>query len=747
MAMSDQFPKTHPRPNLLTLLMTFSAIADLLSHCVVMCCEFPPYMRMGDTDPPWISQVRAGPATATSGGGSVGVLPHDSEYFIRQNIMEVHYPGAPQRAHVRWQCSMAYHGKLLLRRQDHHVNNFYRCVKLHARSPSLVQIAWSREATEFDLDLCEDEALTLDPWLLVRAESVHEDHADCPFSGGFDMKLSDSRLGDNSCNLMLRPMRLEAECVGGEGVTFDYVQSNCLPDLRTYVHQRTLCVSGWRDRDNHYVVLRRKEDSDLWCLVMPVSRDADSVTTAYLYSDLACMQRPPSAQAGFSSSSPSLSHGDTPRYFTLMLRTRVYPSLCEDEYSACSKVSCNAYVERECQRSCGVCDPQNSFTSCEYPRRLHGRWQLNDINGVRRLDISGSNFSLAKVGNFRCVTYPDGPEKKSRVFTTVSLSDNGCRPRYTCLKIKRLGPAALSFSLSHSFAWPELQENFGAKICSENRFFPDPPPIDDLYRSYQGSGKAVVSVSPQAQAVSCNISAVMSLTATQPGGRVCTGRMFRHCEDATKVRLELHSCGEGAPNANATAGAFTDYQCMANYEGQYWERIVLVQNVQETQDVRCFVFSKFYPEQAFSLLAGQCDKAAFEFSQSGLRTPLLKLDFLREEAGNTCASVPAQTTTLTPAVSTRRATSRPQRLVNSQATMDDQGRQAKGGGGDRVRPKHTYNEPGDSPGHNSISVASGGKKEVPTVVSLQRNSLRQTASAFCALFLSAVTAILHTPLT
>ncbi|KAK3731966.1 hypothetical protein RRG08_045025 [Elysia crispata] len=736
--MSSGLRETQPYLNLGIHLLICSATV-LFRNCLVMSCEFPAGMRMEETDPPWISHIRSGPVTATSDGGAVGVLPHDSEYFIRQSIMEVHYPGSSGRPHVRWRCSMDYHGKLLLRRQDHHINNFYRCVKIHFRSASLVQIAWSREAREFNLDLCADEALTLDPWLLARAESLHTDHTECPFRGGFDMKLSDSKLGDNSCNLMLRPMRLEAECVGGEGVTFDFVSSNCLPDLRMYVHQRTLCVASWGDRENHYVVLRRNEDSDLWCLVMPVERDPDSVTTAYLYSDLSCRQRPPSSSRAASVPNPPSwpTPGAKLRYFTLHLRTRVYSSLCEDEYAACTTVKCNVYVERECQRSCHVCDPENSFSSCEYPRRLQGLWQLNDINGARRLEISGSNFSLSKVGNFHCVDYPDGPKKRSRVFTTVTLSNNGCRPRYSCLKIKRLGPAALSYSLSHSFVWPDLQDQFGAKICANNRFFPDPSPIDDLYRSHQGSGKPVVSVSPKVQSVKCNISAVMALSATHLDGHVCTGRMFKHCEDATKVRLEFDACGEGL-------AVSTDYQCMANFEGHYWERMLLVQNARDAKDVRCFVFSKYYPGEAYSLLAGQCDKQAFEYARSGLRKPLMKLEY-RQEVDKKCESVSAETTTLTSAVSTRRPTSRPQRLVNSHATMDDQGRQAKaspGAGG--VRPKQTYTEP-EAPAQNPISVANSDQKGAS--VKDRNDALRLSASTFIALFLSSFISILQMPLT
>ncbi|GFS20865.1 hypothetical protein ElyMa_003324300 [Elysia marginata] len=711
---------------------------------VVMSCEFPEALRMEEADPPWISHVRAGPATATSGGGTVGVLPHDTEYFIRRSVMEVHYPGAPDRAHVRWRCSMAYNNKLLLKRQDHLINNFYRCVKINFRSPSLVQIAWSYEARKFDLALCGDEALTLDPWLLVRSQSLHLDHAQCPFSGGFDMKLTDSQLGDSACNLMLRPMRLETECVGGDGVTFDFVSSNCLPDVRMFVHQRTLCVANWKDQENHYVVLRRNEDSDLWCFVMPASKSLHSTKTAYLYSDLACMQHPPVSESASPSKSPSLpSSGKSPRYFTLRLNTRIYSTLCEDEYSACSSITCNAYVERECQRSCRVCDPENSFSSCEYPRRLQGLWQLQDIDGTRQLQISGSNFTLARVGNFHCVTYPDGPKRKSRVYTAVTLSDNGCRPRYSCLKIKRLGPAVISYSLSHSFTWPGLQEHFGSKICADDRFFPDPSPLDDLYRSYQGSGKPVVSLSPKAQLVNCNISAVMNVSAELLEGYTCQGKIYKHCEDPTKLRVEYNSCGGDG------AAITSDYRCMANFDGHYWEKIILLQNIHKPEDSRCFVFSQYYPGEAYSLLAAQCDKHAFEFARSGLRKPLARVTFNLQ--GDKCKSWSLETVTVPTTVSSRTVTSQPQRLVNSHATMGDQSRQGHGGSGtlelvEGAEPKHSYREPGTSVVQKSLSVENGETVESPT--SDRSSGLRLwTPVLSVCVYSAAIIAILQMPLT
>ncbi|GFO44250.1 hypothetical protein PoB_007075500 [Plakobranchus ocellatus] len=679
----------------LALHILTSLASLLLRTCVVTSCEFPEPLRMAAADPPWISHVRA------SLGGSVEVPLHDSEYFIRHNVMQIHYPGLKERPHVRWKCSMAFDDKLLLKREDHNANTFYRCVRFYVRSPSVVQIAWSYENDEFDDALCAEDVLALDPWLLIRPETLHADHSKCPFSGGFDMKTIDSETGKNGCNLMKQPMRLEAECIGGEGVVFDYITSNCLPDVRMYARQHTLCVASWTDRENHYVVLRRDEDEDLWCLVMPVTRSIEAVTTAFLYKDLTCRQHPTTSS---STSLHPLFEQRPAKYLTLLLSVHLYPTVCEDEYSGCSDEKCNLLTRRTCRRSCKVCDAQTSFPpACNYPRRFQGHWKLQDINGASDIEISGSNFSVSNVGNFQCVTYPDSPDRKSRIFTTVSLYNNGCRPRFTCVKMRRLGPAVLSYSLSRSIVWPEPEKAHGERICDESLFQADHYPIDDLYRSHEKAAKPIFSSAPDAHAVPCNISNVMTISATLPDGNVCTGSLSKHCEDTTKLRLEFSSCGDLIP-------ASSDYQCLANFMVKTYEKLVLIRNVQNFRDARCFIFHTKYSNEFYSLVAGQCDLMAFTFVKSSLRKPLLKVMY-REEA-ESCRSVPTLAPTAPSTVSTRKATSQPQRLVNSHASMGDQSGRSDFGTGKESIPSSRIIEVESSGGR--VSEQTYKEPESPT---------------------------------
>ncbi|XP_055862249.1 uncharacterized protein LOC106079932 [Biomphalaria glabrata] len=572
-------------------------------------CDFPKVLQIKNDDMPWYSHIRS--------NGSRG-----TEYYFRHNVMEIHYKDGG-KSPLRWKCTLTFHDKLLLKREDHLINSYYKCAKFLFRSRSVVQVLWSHEAKVFDLALCDDKNLTLDTWPLVRFSTLGSDYTPCPFSGGYDMDIEDSQLGENGCNRMLRPMRMESECLGGEGVTFDFLSSNCLPDVKMFVKQKTTCVTNWKDHKNHYVILKRDGDENLWCLAMPSHHKDPSKVTAYLFADLSCR----------ADADRSVSIRKELKFLTLTLHKRVFPSLCEDEYDKCSQVECKSYLKQECQKSCGLCSALSAPVQCNYPEIFKGTWFLKSPESLKRIEITDSNLSIENVGNFQCVSFPDSPSSVlTNMYTTVSLNSNGCRPRYTCLKLSTLGPSVLRYSLSQSYAWPALEKDFGSNICNEDRFMADPLPIDDMYRSYEGAGKPVVSLQPPPKQINCNLTWVHTVSATLPEGYVCMGSIFQACEDPTRLRVEFNSCSTLVPTT-------TDYVCIGDFEGHYWERILLVQNLNDPSDTLCFVFSKIYPIEAYSFVASQCDKKSFSFGRSGIRKPLLKLQYRHEP--EPCKSVPA----------------------------------------------------------------------------------------------------------
>lgn len=118
--------------------------------------------------------------------------------------------------------------------------------------------------------------------------------------------------------------------------------------------------------------------------------------------------------------------------------------------------------------------------------------------------------------------------------------------------------------------------------------------------------------------------------------------MYEHCEDKTRLRMEFYpgcgevvEAGEVSKSLSATQTALgplsTDFSCLADFEGHYWERLLLVQNVADERDTRCLAFTRVDASSALMTVSGQCDKNSFSFVAAGLRAPLMTLSLRPEQ--------------------------------------------------------------------------------------------------------------------
>ena len=164
-----------------------------------------------------------------------------------------------------------------------------------------------------------------------------------------------------------------------------------------------------------------------------------------------------------------------------------------------------------------------------------------------------------------------------------------------------------------------------------------------LCRSHEDTGKPIISSQPAPERVPCNLSSSFTVTATLPNGSLCYGSLHEHCEDSTRLRLQfLAGCGQvvssgetigtdpPAPTAQ-WAPAPADYSCLAHFEGHYWERILMLQNVRDAQDARCLLFTQLDASEALMMVGGQCDKHSWNYVRAGLRSPLLSLQLRPDE--------------------------------------------------------------------------------------------------------------------
>lgn len=325
----------------------------LLVHATAHACTFPDFLQLGDDGEPWYSHVRY--------DGS-----RQYAYYVRHNALEIRHMTSSDPA-LHWACAADFRGTFLLKRTDEDTEDEYSaCVRFVRRGQGVVQMLWTPEARNEEWEACDDKDLVPDPWLLVSFQRVMRDYAPSPFSGGYSMRITDSDSGENACNYIHRPMKLESDCLGGEGILFDFIANNCLPTADMAVKQRTLTVATWSQGGDDFVVLRRPADVVLYCLRLPSVREDHM--NVFLFRDLACLPHAESLLLG-----PATRPRDV-KYLVLHLQKYLATSLCDDEYPQCSAVACDGVLRHECQKSCKVCDSKKPPVTCSFPRRLRGSW-------------------------------------------------------------------------------------------------------------------------------------------------------------------------------------------------------------------------------------------------------------------------------------------------------------------------------------------------------------------------------------
>lgn len=548
-----------------------------------------------------------------SGQGARQILQFSGDVLVMKNLQ---VPGDSYELNCverRGEYAFLFESNSATRKQ-------YKCFEFLERGKSILQMRVSSFSE--NTDVCDDRKLVLDEWLLVSYKEMDKEIGRCPFSGGFNLKMRDSDGNAHGCNFMELPMRLEIECIAGEGMTFDFRRSECTYFVPMNIYQKTFCVTNWYTKNFIFVVIKAVNGDGIWIMRVP-KRDLgyyNNQIIVELFPDLI--------------SSESNTNSNVEKSYSLTLEKEVQRSFCADEYESCSTRLCSPMDKRQCPKSCGSCDPNSVLPICSFPRRFLGEWYSQDIDGTRRVNISDSTLSVDDVGEFSCVHFEDSPSRSTRMYTTESVYFNGCRPRYTCVSFKRLGKSVLGYSISQSFVWPITLDSPGKTICDESRFRPDEEPVGDLYHSYPNSFKPIISVSRTFKSTSCDLPSVFTFTAQFGVNKSCPGEIYQDCVDSSVFRLEYHNC------RYVTIKSFT-YYCAATFKENYWEKLVILQSATESKDSKCLSFSTVYPDRAFLLPTSHCDVYAWQYVDANIRQSLV--EFSIHSTGETCKTIPTTT--------------------------------------------------------------------------------------------------------
>ena len=549
---------------------------------LVFCCVFPDDFQ-GQT---WFTNIRATTKTAIYFRSKI--MEHE-DLQTKQDYVERQY---------EYTCvSMVALNKYIV------VNKAgeFRCVHFIKRSKSIMQLKYSKfSKNDSDSDLCSHRRLELHPWLLIHYPSLQKEFTLCPISGGYNMKIKLPDGTDHPCNFIDLPMRFESECLKGEAISFYFRSKHCIGSLPMAVSQRALCVTHWRSDGDVIVILRDPDNDSVWCLRIPARNSYSDRTRMLLFTDGTC-----ETATGV-------------KFYTLELELVVQNTLCTDEHENCHLLPCSQHFESQCLQNCGKCNPNVYPTSCDFPKRYRGDWLIQDSYGTSAVSISNSRVSVDRLGSFNCIDFDDSPSRRFKQFTTLTFFINGCRPRYTCLAFKSLNDNILGFSVSQSKVWPLPSDQTGAMTCDPSSFHGDPAPLRDTFRSFSDVFKPLVSTSRIMSPVTCPFQSTYQFNATFSNGTICGGAFYKMCQEESILRVQFHQC----PSAKHVVD---EYSCLGTVESKYWERILLIHNINNDSDTRCLISSDVEPRRMIMLPSGECDKYSWTNSDAGLRSPILDL--------------------------------------------------------------------------------------------------------------------------
>lgn len=633
-----------PPSLLLFLLMLLLLLSAHAGTATASTCNYHDMTAMKTVKSVWESEF-----ISTIDGDEHTEIRFQKGYMLAVRVFQTSYGSNYTEMHYARKCiAKMGDNKFMVRHEEPGKLATYVCIEFVKRGISIVQIRESEYRPELDLQFCQDHRLDINPWPLILRLRIEDEYVLCPLQGGYNMKITNANGMPNGCNMKALPMRLESECISGEGMVFDFRSKSCLQGTPMDISTNIICVTEWWDSGYTFTIVRSHK-GQVWCLRTNNGTENRDEITSELFFDLVCA-RGPKDFMGWTRSSGGAGGGrktghagnqrhDTISFITMNLERVTHTNLCQDEYKECSHMACPKYIENECPLSCRKCSPRMPPPVCSFPSSLRGVWYQRDYDGGRVIHIGESTFHIERVGNFKCISLNKVSTRSEGRYSVVSTFRNGCRPRYSCIQIKDISPMVMGYVLSSSYGWPLLDEELKKSICADQRFVPDVKPIRDTYRSFPDSLKPIVSRSRYSQFEDCGFRTSYEIRLALKPGVGCYGSMFQDCLDNTKFRIEMKDCPAHNP--------VTDFYCLSRFKTNYWESAVLLQNRDNITDEICLLFSEMKEKEVLVMAASQCSRIAGIFVRAKIMKPLLVYTIMPEVYP--CKDIPVRTTTPPPA--------------------------------------------------------------------------------------------------
>ncbi len=523
----------------------------------------------------------------------------------------------------------------------------YTCMQIVKRSISVIQIKQATASKSLNgEELCSDKNMQLDGWLIIDTHSVINlnQRQDCSLVGGFNMQVYDRSTYTGVCDEHLGETRLESECLPGEGLNFYFRQAACVPDGLLMFHtQRTYCLANWDDEVFNFILLKHDSKDALWVLRYPKGVRRGNNFKALLMKDL------------FSSMEPTVS--ETNNYLILSMGnpvSKTLDNLCYDDYDICSAVKDPCSQSKEiawaCAKTCGFCSDTRP-TVCHFSPAINGSW--TDANRPEHnpyVQINATSMAITGSETLHCIDWSSTPHQpgstanlrqmnsdhanKGAQKMLVTVSDNGCRPRFTCATLVKL-PHVFFMQLSQTKLWPLVVSKDDPYNCSRFVYTTNKAADRNPYRKKLSTLFTPVTVA----GVSCDLSRFGRFDVRFKGGTQCSGRL---AQSASKSRLQFH-----LSNCPASILTQTQFTCVeyANFSASLSsnsgggnngggsgekDMLMITQTDTTTPKVHCWLFPE-KPDNVFHMVASEdCNGAMKRKIRKGRLHPIAT--FTRDES-------------------------------------------------------------------------------------------------------------------
>ena len=424
----------------------------------------------------------------------------------------------------------------------------YTCMQFLSRNKAIMQIKQGELSDVMGRSLCADSKLKLDGWIIIDQKSVMEQREDCSLVGGFNMQVYDKSLNKGVCDGYLGETRLESECLPGDGLTFYFRQAKCVPDgLYMYPAQKTYCLANWDEGNFNFLLLKHYRMNYLWVLQYPKPLQ-ESRFTAYLMKDL---------YAAIDNSIP------TTNYLSLSMSRqspKTLNSMCFDDYEICSVLSdpCSYSEEiaRTCAKTCGFCTDA-SPSVCQFSVPINGSWvDANHAENAANVLINATSIQIVGQETLHCINWVSSgrasratdkepptvvtPSDKNNAYEQmlVTVSDNGCRPRFSCGKFTKLPSNSLFLQLTQTKLWPLVEKKDDPYECRKFIYANEKETDINPYRSRHENLFVSQHINSSVQ---CDLSQFHHFAVLFKDGVRCSGQLTQSARK-NSIQLSFPEC-------------------------------------------------------------------------------------------------------------------------------------------------------------------------------------------------------------